>query len=111
MLAKLREIKNYYRNYVELLINESINVFDNFHINDTDIINNLFKIYLLKQRKSFYFDFDDLILVLIHIFQKFPSILDRWAKKFQYIQIDEYQDISKNESQLIYCKQPTRTYL
>jgi len=37
-------------------------------------------------------DFDDLILKVIELFQKFPATLERYSKRFRYILVDEYQD-------------------
>lgn len=105
-LKKISIIKNTLRtDYVELLISENNSSLNNYKFDEWEISNNLFKTYIKKQRKNFYFDFDDLILVTIHIFQKFPDILNRWSSQFQYIQVDEYQDISKNESLLVHFLQ------
>jgi len=37
-------------------------------------------------------DFDDLIMHTVHIFQRFPEILENYQEKWRYISIDEYQD-------------------
>lgn len=38
-------------------------------------------------------DFDDMILACLHLLQKNPVLLKKWQDMFQYILIDEYQDI------------------
>jgi len=38
------------------------------------------------------FDFDDLIMKTVEIWQKNPAILDHYQEKFKYILVDEYQD-------------------
>lgn len=48
-------------------------------------------------------DFDDLILVPVHLFNTRPEILARWQRKIQYLLVDEYQDT--NSSQYLLVKQ------
>ncbi len=40
------------------------------------------------------FDFDDLIEKVVRLFRKDKSILERWQKRYDYILIDEYQDVN-----------------
>ncbi len=40
------------------------------------------------------FDFDDLILQPIKLFQSYPGILKKYQNKYRWISIDEYQDIN-----------------
>ena len=44
-----------------------------------------------EQRKL---DFDDIMTQCWQLFRKHPEILALWQKKFQYILVDEFQDIS-----------------
>ncbi|MBK5200221.1 MAG: UvrD-helicase domain-containing protein [Spirochaetaceae bacterium] len=46
-------------------------------------------------------DFDDLIVKPQEIFVKFPDILDKTANQFQYILVDEFQDTSISQYNLI----------
>ena len=48
-------------------------------------------------------DFDDLILVPVHLFNTNPEVLSRWQRKIQYLLVDEYQDT--NSSQYLLVKQ------
>lgn len=53
------------------------------------------KIYLEYQKileRNHALDFDDLLLSLIKLFQREPSVLTRYQIQFRYILIDEYQD-------------------
>ncbi|MGN1000888.1 MAG: ATP-dependent helicase [Bacilli bacterium] len=47
----------------------------------------------LKQNNSV--DFDDLLVLPIKLFKKFPDVLDKYQERFKYILIDEYQDTNK----------------
>ena len=46
-------------------------------------------------------DFDDLLLLTVKIFHDFPDALARWQQRFQYVQIDEYQDTNGIQFHLI----------
>jgi len=48
------------------------------------------------------FDFDDLIMQCVILFQNNPAILEKYQKLFRYILIDEYQDT--NQAQYIWAK-------
>ena len=46
-------------------------------------------------------DFDDLLLLPLEIFEKFPNILEKYRKSWKYILVDEYQDTNKPQFMLI----------
>lgn len=46
-------------------------------------------------------DFDDMLVLCYELFQKRPDILQLWQKKFQYILIDEFQDINQVQYDVI----------
>jgi DNA helicase-2/ATP-dependent DNA helicase PcrA len=37
-------------------------------------------------------DFDDLLLLTLQLFVRFPDVLEKYRRKFRYILVDEYQD-------------------
>ena len=51
--------------------------------------------------EHFMLDFDDLLLKTLEIFEKYPEILERWQRQFQYIHVDEFQDVGEVDYQLI----------
>lgn len=58
--------------------------------------------YYLKRLKSVYgLDFDDLILWTVDLFSKFIDVKEKWARRFKYIHVDEFQDIDKIQYKLI----------
>ena len=48
-------------------------------------------------------DFDDLLIKPIELFQKFPEIRKKYANKFKYVLVDEYQDT--NKAQYLFIKE------
>ncbi|MVF15712.1 DNA helicase PcrA [Fructilactobacillus sanfranciscensis] len=53
----------------------------------------------LKQNDSV--DFDDLIMLTIELFEKFPDVLSYYQNKFHYIHVDEYQDTNEAQYRLV----------
>ena len=49
--------------------------------------------YLYQQKKCFGLDYNDLIIVTLHIFDHFPDIARKWQQRLEYVMIDEFQDI------------------
>jgi DNA helicase-2/ATP-dependent DNA helicase PcrA len=47
-------------------------------------------------------DFDDLIMQCVFLFQRNPSVLDKYQTLFKYILVDEYQDT--NQAQYLWVK-------
>lgn len=46
-------------------------------------------------------DFDDLILIPVHLFQQHPDVLMRWQRKIRYLLVDEYQDTNSSQYLLV----------
>ncbi len=68
----------------------------------------LFKQYQKRLKINNSLDFDDLMTVTIDLFRKFPEILERYQKQFQYIHVDEYQDT--NQAQYMLCHLLAKRY-
>ncbi|MBI2326855.1 UvrD-helicase domain-containing protein [Candidatus Curtissbacteria bacterium] len=48
-------------------------------------------------------DFDDLLMQTVRLFREYPNVLEKWAVRFQYVLVDEYQDV--NTAQYVLTKQ------
>lgn len=46
-------------------------------------------------------DFDDLILIPVHLFEDNPEVLARWQRKIRYLLVDEYQDTNSSQYLLV----------
>ncbi len=64
-------------------------------ISDTDLLKcEVYKRYDEEVKKKKYLDFDDLLIFTNQILVDFPEIADYWKKQFDYILVDEFQDTS-----------------
>ena len=57
--------------------------------------------YMLRQRQRYAMDFSDLLYFTLDIFARCPEVLLKWQDRLNYIQVDEYQDSSSVETELI----------
>lgn len=57
--------------------------------------------YMQHQKQIYALDFNDLLYFALDIFTRCPEILEKWQDRLNYIQVDEFQDSSKTEMELI----------
>jgi DNA helicase-2/ATP-dependent DNA helicase PcrA len=68
--------------------------------------------YDLYQRRLFAsnaVDFDDMLMLTVHVLERFPEARERWQNAFRYILVDEYQDT--NHAQYALLKVMSRTHM
>lgn len=58
--------------------------------------------YLIAQRKNYYLDFDDLINFVLYLLVTNKEFKQKWASKFEYIEVDEFQDVSDRQFSLVH---------
>jgi len=46
-------------------------------------------------------DFDDIIMLSVHLLRDSPAILSHWQERFRYIMVDEYQDTNASQYLMI----------
>lgn len=61
----------------------------------------IFTDYEIRLKKNNALDFDDLIMKTLQLFMLHPQILEKYAKQFLYIHIDEYQDTNYSQYELV----------
>lgn len=61
---------------------------------------NIFVQMLLRQRKFFALDFDDLEFFTLYILKNFPDCRKKWQEKLQYVMVDEVQDCNAHDWEL-----------
>ena len=57
--------------------------------------------YLREQKRDACLDFEDLLNMTLHILKTRKDIREVWEKAFDYIQVDEFQDVSLREVELL----------
>lgn len=72
------------------------------------IITEIYQKYEKKIKTNNSVDFDDLLILPIKLFKKYPEILQKYQERFKYLLVDEYQDT--NEAQYILIKMLSAKY-
>ncbi|MFA6947670.1 MAG: UvrD-helicase domain-containing protein, partial [Eubacteriales bacterium] len=84
--------------YVELMTRRGS---DNYYEEIADTDEKIIRRYLLRQKKIFGLDFNDLINFVFVMFERFPEVCEKWQERLLYVQVDEFQDSSDRELKLI----------
>lgn len=53
--------------------------------------------YFYEQRKCYGLDFDDLVYFALYILEQDKATRDKWQRRLEYIMVDEFQDIDKDQ--------------
>ncbi len=85
----------------------SPNAYANSKLVDNDFyaripkVKDIYLLYMLKLKQSSALDFDDLLYYTNVLFRDFPEIKERYQSIFQYILVDEYQDINFSQHLIV----------
>jgi len=60
-----------------------------------------YELYQRRLHASNAVDFDDLLMLTVQVFERFPEALERWRKAFRYVLVDEYQDTNHAQYRLL----------
>lgn len=61
----------------------------------------IYETYFQRCRKANAMDFDDLLLNTYLLFEQFPEVREKYARRFQYILVDEYQDTNAAQHRIL----------
>lgn len=87
---------------ISLVKGERMDISHYYSINcSEDIFKNIYNAYESKLRSENLIDFDDMLVICYDLLTQRPDILAIWQKKYQYILIDEFQDINKVQYDII----------
>ncbi|WGI36963.1 ATP-dependent helicase [Mesomycoplasma lagogenitalium] len=64
-------------------------------------IYSVYDLYCKKLEEIKALDFDDLMIFTVKIFREFPSVREKWSKKYSRILVDEFQDTSDLQFEII----------
>ena len=58
--------------------------------------------YSNRCRQSDAMDFDDILLYTYLLFEQHPDVLEKWAQRFRYVLVDEYQDTNYAQHRIVW---------
>ena len=66
-----------------------------------DVFRKIYHEYEAFLKKQRLIDFDDMLTLTYELFKERPDILSAWQKKYQYILVDEFQDINQIQYDIV----------
>lgn len=61
----------------------------------------LYSLYSQRMKAANALDFDDILMLTVEIFEKFPDVLQKYQNRYKYILVDEYQDTNHVQFRLV----------
>ncbi|HET7683955.1 MAG TPA: DNA helicase PcrA [Marmoricola sp.] len=59
-------------------------------------------VYQERLRQANALDFDDLLMMTVHLFRQLPAVRENWRRRFRHVLVDEYQDTNHAQYALIH---------
>ncbi len=61
----------------------------------------VYRLYQQRLRASDALDFDDLLALMVNLFELYPSALERYRERYKHVLVDEYQDTNVVQYRLV----------
>ena len=88
------------RGYVKTLIDPDLNRLVDLSNKATTLKDKVMYRYFYEQRKCYGLDFDDLVYFALYILEHDRGTREKWQERLEYIMVDEFQDIDKDQYSL-----------
>ena len=101
-LEQIQEYKTSHESfYVPLITGADKKQLEELADSASDNFSRVFYLYLLRQRDHALADFTDLIHMVLFLFRTNPEVLETWQDRCQYVLCDEFQDVSREQQELL----------
>ena len=88
------------RGYVKTLIDPDLNHLLELVQSASTLKDKILYRYFYEQRKCFALDFDDLVYFALYILNHSKEAREKWQQRLEYVMVDEFQDIDKDQYSL-----------
>jgi len=85
------------RGYVKTLIDPDLNHLHDLAQSATTLKDKVMYRYFYEQRKCYGLDFDDLVYFALYILEHDKQTREKWQQRLEYVMVDEFQDIDKDQ--------------
>lgn len=85
------------RGYVKTLIDMDLDRLQALQRSASSLKDKVLYRYFYEQRKCYGLDFDDLVYFALYILEHDKNTREKWQKRLEYVMVDEYQDIDKDQ--------------
>lgn len=91
LLAEISSVKN---SHIDIAHYYSANVGE-------QVFRDIYRAYQKELSRSWRIDFDDMLVYTYELFAQRKDILSQWQEKYQYILVDEFQDINSIQYEIV----------
>ncbi len=88
------------RGYVKTLMDPNVRRLEELAASANTLKDKVMYRYFYEQRKCYGLDFDDLVYFTLYILQQDEATRRKWQERLEYIMVDEFQDIDKDQYSL-----------
>ena len=88
------------RGYVKTLIDMDLTRLQSLEKSANTLKDKVLYRYFYEQRKCYGLDFDDIIYFALYALQESREVREKWQKRLEYVMVDEFQDIDKDQYEL-----------
>ena len=88
------------RGYVKTLIDMDVRHLDELTASANTLKDKVMYRYFYEQRKCYGLDFDDLVYFALYTLERDENTRRKWQERLEYIMVDEFQDIDKDQYSL-----------
>lgn len=85
------------RGYVKTLIDMDLDRLQTLQQSASTLKDKILYRYFYEQRKCYGLDFDDLVYFTLYILEHDRHTREKWQKRLEYVMVDEFQDIDKDQ--------------
>ena len=85
------------RGYVKTLIDPDLDHLTQLCRSASTLKDKVMYRYFYEQRKNYGLDFDDLVYFTLYILEHSREVREKWQQRMEYIMVDEFQDIDKDQ--------------
>ncbi|CAI3611501.1 UvrD-helicase domain-containing protein [Clostridium neonatale] len=94
-----RKVRNF--EHIPYVLETDNNKIKEKFLNSKSVEDRIFFGYLYQQKKNYNLDYNDLITFALYILRTFQNVREKWQHKLEYIMVDEFQDVSRNQYELV----------
>ncbi len=84
-----------------LTVKEVVDEYYPYHWEYAGLIGELAELYARKKQEGNAFDFDDLLLWWLDLFENHPQVRERYQERFKHVLVDEFQDTNVIQGRIV----------
>ncbi len=84
-----------------LTIKEVMEEVYSYRMEYLELVENLAALYEQNKRESNAFDFDDLLLCWLELFEQYSDVRERYRQRFSHVLVDEFQDTNVVQARIV----------